>query len=92
MITVIEYGQNLVKLLYFNSFAAIKFYCALIVLIRTQMPSPHSLYDLRVILIVYAYIYMDMNFFGLVCVVSSWLRVGSVAADSFSWVVGDGFG
>ena len=56
------------------------------------MPSPHSLYDLRVILIVYAYIYMDMNFFGLVCVVSSWLRVGSVAADSFSWVVGDGFG
>ena len=55
------------------------------------MPSPHSLYDLRVILIVYAYIYMDMNFFGLVCVVSSWLRVGSVAADSFSWVVGDGF-
>ena len=56
------------------------------------MPSHHSLYDLRVILIVYAYIYMDMNFFGLVCVVSSWLRVGSVAADSFSWVVGDGFG
>ena len=36
MITVIEYGQNLVKLLYFNTFAAIKFYCALIVLIRTQ--------------------------------------------------------
>ena len=55
------------------------------------MPSPHSLYDLRVILIVSAYFYMDMYCFGLVREVSGWLRVGSVAADSFGWVVADGF-
>ena len=47
------------------------------------MPSPHSLYGLRVILMASAYFYMDMNCFGLVRVVSSWLRVGSVAVDSF---------
>ena len=35
--------------------------------------------------------HMDMNCFGLVRVVSSSLRVGSVAADSFGWVVTDGF-
>ena len=34
---------------------------------------------------------MNMNCFGLVCVVSSWLRVSSVAADNFGWVVADGF-
>ena len=34
---------------------------------------------------------MDMNCFRLVCVVSRWLRVGSVAADSFRWVVTHGF-
>ena len=56
------------------------------------MPSPHSLYDLRVILIVSAYFYMDMYCFGLVREVSDWLRVGSVAADSFGWMVADGFG
>ena len=56
------------------------------------MPSPHSLYGLRVILILYAYVYMDMNCFGLVCLVSNWLRVGSKAADSFGWVVAHGFG
>ena len=56
------------------------------------MPSPHSLYGLRVILIVSAYFYMDMNCFGLVCTVSSWLQVGSVVVDSFGWVVADGFG
>ena len=59
------------------------------------MPSPHSLYDLRVILIVSAYFYMfymDMYCFGLVCEVSGWLRVGSLAGDSFGWVVADGFG
>ena len=51
------------------------------------MPSPHSLYGLRVILIVSAYLYMNMNCFGLVLVVSSWLRVGLVAVDSFaSWL------
>ena len=55
------------------------------------MPSPHSLYDLRVILIVSAYFYMDMYCFGLVREVSGWLRVGSVAVDSFGWVVADGF-
>ena len=56
------------------------------------MPSPHSLYGLRVILIVSAYFYMNMNCFGLVRVVSRWLRVGLVAVDSFEWVVADGFG
>ena len=56
------------------------------------MPSLHSSYGLRVILIVSAYFYMDMNCFGLARVVSSWLQVGSVAADSFGWVVADGFG
>ena len=55
------------------------------------MPSPHSLYDLRVILIVCAYFYMDMYCFGQVREVSGWLRVGSVAADSFGWVIADGF-
>ena len=56
------------------------------------MLSPHSLYDLRVILIVSMHIYMDMYCFGLVREVSGRLRVGSVAADSFGWVVADGFG
>ena len=56
------------------------------------MPSPHPLYGLRVILIVSAYFYINMNCFELVRVVSSWLRVGSVAVDSFGWVVADGFG
>ena len=55
------------------------------------MPSPHSLYGLRVILIVSAYFYMNMNCSGLVCVVSNWLRVGLVAVDSFRWVIADGF-
>ena len=56
------------------------------------MPSLHSLYDLRVILIVSAYFHMDVYCFGMVHEVSGWLRVGSVAADSFGWVVVDGFG
>ena len=58
------------------------------------MPSPHSLYDLRVILMVSAYFYMDIYCFGLVREVSGWLRVGSVAADGFGWLrmVSDGFG
>ena len=56
------------------------------------MPSPHSLYDLRVILIVSAYFYMDIYCSGLVREVSGWLRVGFVAADSFGWVVANGFG
>ena len=55
------------------------------------MPSPHSLYNFRVILIVPAYFYMDMYCFGLVRVVSSWLRVGSVEVDSFRWMVVGGF-
>ena len=33
-----------------------------------------------------------MNYFGLVCAVSSWLRVSSMVAGSFGWVVTDGFG
>ena len=56
------------------------------------MPSFHSLYSFRVTLIVSACFYMDMNCFGLVSVVSSWLWVGSVAADSSGWVVADSFG
>ena len=54
------------------------------------MPSPHSLYSLRLILIVSAYFYVDANCFGLFRVVSSWLRVGSVEVDSFGWVFVDG--
>ena len=46
---------------------------------------------LQVILIVFMCFYMDMSCFGPVCVVSSWLWVGSVAVDSFGWVVADGF-
>ena len=56
------------------------------------MPSPHSFCGLRVILIVSTYFHMDMNCFRLVRVVSSYLRVCSVAADSFGWVFADGFG
>ena len=69
----------------------------MIVLIRIQdafTPLP-----LRVVLIVSACkdvnaacFYMDMNCFRLVRVVLSLLRVGSVAADIFGWVVADGFG
>ena len=55
------------------------------------MSSPHSLYGLRVILIVSACFYMDMNCFGLVRLVSSWLRVGSVRVESFGWMVADVF-
>ena len=55
------------------------------------MSSHHSLYGLRVILIVSVCFYTDVNCFGLVRVVSSSLRVGSVAAGSFGWVVADGF-
>ena len=61
----------------------------MIVLIRIQdafTPLP-----LRVILIVSACFYMDMNCFGPVRVVSSLLRVGSVDADIFRWMVVDGF-
>ena len=96
MITIIEYARYLVKLLYFNSTVAIK------ILMRydcfnkdsafIRMPSTHSLYGLRLILIISAYFYMDMIYFGLVRVVSNWLRMGSVAVDSFGWVVADGFG
>ena len=68
------------------------------------MPSLHSLYDLRVILIVSAYFHMDVYCFGMVREVSGWLRVGSVAAVLGGWlwmvlggcrwfqVVSDGFG
>ena len=60
------------------------------------MPSPHSLYELRVILIVSAYFYMDMYCFWLVREVSGWLRVVSVAAEIVlgGWLqmVSGGFG
>ena len=52
------------------------------------MPSLHSLYSLMVTLIVFGCFYMDMNCFGLVRVVLSWLWVSSVAADSLGCVVG----
>ena len=55
------------------------------------MPSPHSFYGLSVIFIVPAYFYMDMNCFGLIRVVSSWLRVGSVVGGWLRMVLG-GFG
>ena len=61
----------------------------MIVLIRIQdafKPLP-----LRVVLIVSACFYMDMNCFGPICVVSSLLRVSSVGADIFGWVTADGF-
>ena len=87
--TIIKYGQSLVKLLYCNSFVPIKFYCIVIVLIRIQ--DAFTPLSLRVILIVSACFYTDMNCFGPARVVSTWLWVGSVAADSFGWVVADGF-
>ena len=62
----------------------------MIVLIRIQdafTPLP-----LRVILIVSACFYMDMNCFGPVRVVSSLLRVGSVAVDIYGWMVSGGCG
>ena len=62
----------------------------MIVLIRIQ--NAFTPLPLRVILIVSGCFYMDMNFFGPIRVVSSLLRVGSVAADIFGWVVADGFG
>ena len=83
MITIIEYGQNLVKLLYFNSFVAIK-------ILRIQdafIPFP-----LQVIFVVSVCFYMDMNCFRLVRVVASLLRVGSVTTDIIGWVVADDFG
>ena len=61
----------------------------MIVLIRIQ--DAFTPLHLRVTLIVSACFYMDMNCFRPVCVVSSSLQVGSVAADSFGWVVADGF-
>ena len=61
----------------------------MMVLLRIQ---DASLYGLRVIWIASVYFYMDMNCFRLVHVVSSWFRVGSVAVDSFGWVVGHGLG
>ena len=62
----------------------------MIVLIRVQdafTPLP-----LRVILIVSACFYMDMNCFGPARVVLSLLRVGLVAANIFGWVIAGGCG
>ena len=59
------------------------------------MPSFHSFYSLTVtqyLRVVSACFYMDMNCFGLVRVVSSWLWVSWMAADSLGWVVVDSFG
>ena len=50
------------------------------------MSLPHSLYGLRVILIVSASVYTNMNCVELVCVVSGCLQVGSRVAESFGWV------
>ena len=63
----------------------------MLVLIRIQdafIPVPLQSYSN----LVSACFYMDMNFFELALVVSSWLWVGSVAADSLRWVVADSFG
>ena len=63
----------------------------MLVLIRIQdafIPLPLQSYGN----LVSACFYMDMNCFGLARVVSSWLWVGSVAADSLGWVVADSFG
>ena len=81
MITIIEYGQNLVKLIYYNSFVAIKIYCIPILLIRIQ--DAFTRLSFRVILTVSACFYMNMSCFGPDRVVSTWLQVGSVVADSF---------
>ena len=62
----------------------------MIVLIRIQ--DAFTPLTLQVILMVSACFYMDMNCFGPVCVVSSLLQVGLVAADIVGWVVADGFG
>ena len=62
----------------------------MIVLIRIQ--DAFTPFSLRVILIVSACFYMDVNCFGPVRVVSSWLRVESAAADSFGWLASGGFG
>ena len=62
----------------------------LLFLIRVQ--DAFTSLSLRVILIVSMCFYMDMNCFGLVRVILSWLQVDLVAAGSFGWVVTDGFG
>ena len=90
MITIMEYDQNLVRLLYFNSFVATKI--SLHYDCFNKDSDAFTPLSLRVVLIVSACFYMDMNNFGLVRVVSSWLRVGSVAVDSFGWVIADNFG
>ena len=64
----------------------------MIVLIRIQDAFTSLPLRSWVILIVSVYFYMDMNCFGLIRVVSSWLRVGSMGVDSFGWVVANGFG
>ena len=64
----------------------------MIVLIRIQDAFTSLPLRSWVILIVSAYFYMDMNCFGLIRVVSSWLWVGSMEVDSFGWVVANGFG
>ena len=62
----------------------------MIVLIKIQ--DAFTTLSLWVILIVSACFYMDMNCFRPVRVVSGWLRVDSIAADGFGWLVEDGFG
>ena len=58
-------------------------------IVLKRFPTPFL--DIWVILIVSAYFYKEMNCcFALVRVTSSWLRMGSVAVDSFEWVVEDG--
>ena len=62
----------------------------MIVLLRIQ--DAFTSLPLRVILMISACFYVDMNCFGPVRVVSSLLRVGTVAVDIQGWVVADGFG
>ena len=93
MIAIIEYGQNLVKLLYYNSFVAIKIYCIPIVLIRIQ--DAFTPLSSRVILTVSTCFYMNMNCFGPDRVVSTWLQVGSwlrIVFDGWLQMVTGGLG
>ena len=88
MITTTEYGQNLVKYIYFNSYVVIK------ILLRYDYfkKIPHPLFRYLGNFDRICIFLQERNCFGLVRVTSSWLRMGSVAVDSFEWVVEDDLG
>ena len=89
-IKIIEYGQNLVKLLYFNSFVAIKILLHYDCFNKNSRCLQTTLFTGNfdsICVLLHRY-----ELFRPVHVVSSWLRVDSVATDSFGWLVADGFG